>query len=692
VNHRTLLAALTFGLLVASAGIPVAVPQVAAAPNVLASNCITPQLTLAPALTQDPDRNPDGSQVKITPDQRARYTPIIMVHGWTGTDVHNNARTGNFSHKIDLSTNRLGTVDAERSMIGQLQRIPGAAVFTFDYQQFSARWVDDSHLGPALGAAIDCLYQATGEKIIIVGHSMGGLAARYAVTHRGVGGIDRATEVSTVVTFGTPETGSLIALLADGGANTAAAAGLVNGDLILPLLRLFLAECGTLATSSLQTGTICDFLPGPARAFDSDAGRALRYGSAQLAALKPWPKAIVVDALAGQTTFQVPQAGWFALPWNTAPVPVGDMIVTVASALKGTSVTKQVHCSYQLNAVRGAADSVGLTLATISKNLALVNKGEVAQQPFAAFKGACLHTDLMRDIELTNEATGEISADISSRQPVTATDLLSAPVPASCRHRAGTLVNGRLPGIPQNQGDMQLGWLGDPSSQHPGLALGDLNGDGHGDAATVLDCNAGGVPWPEIIAFYTAGPKLLGSVGLDSINLPGHSPGENDLVSKMSYSNGAVNVSWVTEQDGDAAATPTLAYSTTLRWNGRSIGYSNLIATTEVGTAQQFLADLRRGDNGAAARLAAAGVGAEAANQFGTYPNALNAEPVCRGLIDLNLPPSVQVLLDTTPSTEIPDTSRVCLLPAAADGAKYVVLGMTSTGFRQWQVEWFRVI
>ncbi len=224
--------------------------------------------------------------------------------------VLNDFRKGNFSHKIDLTPNRLGSVNSERSMIGQLQRIRGAAVFTFDYQPFSARWVDDSHIGPALGAAIDCLFQATGEKVIIVGHSMGGLAARYAVTHPGVGGIERATEVSTIVTFGTPETGSLITLLADGGANTAAAAGLVNGDLILPLLRLFLAECGTLATSSLQTGTICDFLPGPARAFDSDAGRALRYGSAQLGALKPWPKAIAVDALAGQTTFQVPQAGW----------------------------------------------------------------------------------------------------------------------------------------------------------------------------------------------------------------------------------------------------------------------------------------------------------------------------------------------------------------------------------------------
>jgi pimeloyl-ACP methyl ester carboxylesterase len=685
VNRRTLGAALTFALLVATACVPVAAPQAVAASNALAADCITSQLTLAPALTRDPDTNPDGSPVKIAPDQRGKYTPIIMVHGWTGTDVHNDFRKGNFSHKIDLTTNRLGSVDAERSMIGQLQRIRGTAVFTFDYQQFSARWVDDSHIEPALGAAIDCLYKATGEKVIIVGHSMGGLAARYAVTHPGVGGIDRATEVSTVVTFGTPETGSLIALLADGGANTAAAAGLVNGDLILPLLRLFLAECGTLATSSLQTGTICDFLPGPARAFDSDAGRALRYGSPQLAALKPWPKGIVVDALAGQAMFQVPQAGWFALPWNTSPVPVGDMIVAVDSALTGTSLTKQVPCSYQLNAVRGVTDSVALSVG-------LVSKINVAQQPLAAFKGACFHTDLMRDIELTNEATGEISHDIAARQPVTATDLLSSPVPASCKHAAGTLVNGELPGIPQGQGRMQLGWLGDPSPQHADLALGDLNGDGQGDAATVLNCNAGGVPWPEIIAFYTAGPKLLGSVRLDSINLPGHSPGENDPVVKMSYGNGAVDVSWSTEQDGDDAATPTLAYSATLRWNGRSISYSNLTATTEVGTAQQFLADLRRGDTSAAAALAAPGVGADAASQFRSYPNALNSAPDCRGLIDLNLPASVRDLLDTTPTTEIPNINRVCLLPASADGANYVVLGMTSTGFRQWQVSWFRVV
>ena len=72
-------------------------------------------------------------------------------------------------------------------------------------------------------------------------------------------------------------------------------------------------------------------------------------------------------------------------------------------------------------------------------------------------------------------------------------------------------------------------------------------------------------------------------------------------------------MTWSTQQDGDPVAIPTLAYSATLRWNGRSVISSKLSATTEVGTAGQFLADLRRGDTSAAAALAAPGVGEGAA-------------------------------------------------------------------------------
>jgi pimeloyl-ACP methyl ester carboxylesterase len=361
-----------------------------------------PGVQLAPALTRDPDLNPDGTPVRITPDQREKYVPVIMVHGWTGSSTHTDARTGDFSHKIDLSTNQLAKVPATRSLIGQLQRIPGAAVFTFDYHEYSTRWVDDSHIGPALGDAIDCLFRATGEKVIIVAHSMGGLAARYALTHRGGAGADRAREVSTVVTFGTPETGSLLAMLGVTALNLGSATNAQLG-----LLRLILSVCGRVSGTKLDTGTLCDMLPPPLRALDSPAGQALRYGSAQLAALAPFPKNVTVDALAGDTVFTVPAIGWFRLPWQVDTVPIGDLIVTTDSAVHRATSATEAHCAYQLSPVRATTDTVGLLLGVTARN-------DVAQ-PITSVAGACYHVDLMRTIQLTNEATGIVNDDITGR-------------------------------------------------------------------------------------------------------------------------------------------------------------------------------------------------------------------------------------------------------------------------------------
>jgi pimeloyl-ACP methyl ester carboxylesterase len=383
-------------------------------------------VNLAPALRDD--LNPDGTPVQITPDSRGKFVPIVMVHGWTGRSTHTDARTGAFSHKIDLSTNQVGTVQASRSLIGQLQRIPGAAVFTFDYHEYSARWVDDPHIGPALGDAIDCLFKATGEKVIVVAHSMGGLAARYALTQQGNAGVDRASEVSTVVTFGTPETGSLLAMLGSGALNIGAAT-----NSALAVLREILAACGHFASAQLDTGTPCDMLAEPLRAIDSDAGRALRYGSAQLAALKPFPKGVTVDALAGDTVFTVPKLGWFAMPWDVNTVPVGDLIVTSDSATTGATLSKKASCAYQLSPVRGVTDMIGLALDVTATN-------DVAQ-PITSVVGACYHGDLMRTIQLTNEATGIVNADITSRLPAT-TVVKIIPIDGSGNPAAGyTVVN-----------------------------------------------------------------------------------------------------------------------------------------------------------------------------------------------------------------------------------------------------------
>jgi pimeloyl-ACP methyl ester carboxylesterase len=365
--------------------------------------CVGVQLAPAP-LGHRPDLNPDGTPVKISPDRRGKFVPVIMVHGWTGSSTHTDERKGAFSHPIDLSTNQLAAVQASRSLIGQLQRVAGTAVFTFDYHDYSARWVDDSHIGPALGHAIDCLYQATGEKVIVVAHSMGGLATRYALGQPGEKGMDRAKEVSNVITFGTPETGSLAALLGDAAADYGAAA-----NAALAVLRLLLAACGHAATNSLNTGTPCDILPPPARAADSEAGRALRTGSTQLEALMPFPAGVPTHALYGDTVFTIQKLGWFHKPWDVDKVPVGDLVVMPDSATHGVKLTQRASCSYQLSPIRGATDSIGLLIGTTAKN-------DVAQ-PVTSALGACFHGNLMRTIQLTNEATGIVNDDVSGRTP-----------------------------------------------------------------------------------------------------------------------------------------------------------------------------------------------------------------------------------------------------------------------------------
>ena len=449
-----------------------------------------PNVELAPVLPDD--RGSDGRPVAQRPDGRGRWVPVVLVHGFTSRSRHDAERDGAFSARIDLSAGAYAPKEG-RSLIGQLQNVPGAAVYTFDYHDWSARWVTDTHLGPALADALFCLHGRTGERAIVVGHSMGGLITRHALAQTR-NGRPVADDVSRAITFGTPGTGSLLAAVLGGTADV----GAVASPQTLGVLRALLAGCGAVTSTVMDAGTVCDLLPSFVAAADSQAGRALRMGSGELKALPAWPKGFPVTALAGQANFRVPEMGWFkAHPWKTVDVPIGDVVVDHGSATGGSTTQKSIPCAYQLSATRGALDQVGLLL----KQTAL---SDVAGQPLGAFAGACFHNNLMRSIELTNEALGTVSDDIAARD-VRRIDWANASIPgAVCEQdEVITFTDGLADDLPPYPGQS---WPMDAFAYFDEVDYGDVTGDGADDALLTVECTnddataAGRLVW-SIVAF-----------------------------------------------------------------------------------------------------------------------------------------------------------------------------------------------
>lgn len=360
------------------------------------------EVDVAPVL--DGDRNPDGSRITQRPDTRGRYVPIVLVHGWTGSSTH--GPDGAFSHRIDLTALPGQTFKGHASLVGQLQRMPGAAVYTFDYHRDSAKWVTSDNLGPRLGRAIDCLYKKTGEKVILIAHSMGGLVSRYAAAQPSPTGPDRSGEISRIITFGTPETGSDLANAVAAGIDGAAVTGPARSDAVTPILRLMLSYCGTQTTKAVETGGPCDFLPTVVRAFDTDAGRALQTNSRELRDLKRVPRSIPLNALAGDARISGSE-GWFGSP-RVGEYHAGDLLVPLASATSGATSVRSVTCRYQLDVPHWGVDKV---------EVAIGQKSELDVAGFAvgAFGGACYHSNLMRVVQLTNEVLGLVSGDLEAR-------------------------------------------------------------------------------------------------------------------------------------------------------------------------------------------------------------------------------------------------------------------------------------
>lgn len=117
--------------------------------------------------------------------------PVVLVHGW-------NSDTGSMQGTEAGLEKRLNGGNAKNKML----------FLRFGYAPYSAEWPSNANVSQCLGdyiLAASAAYKAGGGdgKVLAVGHSMGGIAIRFASARPGV---DKA--LGGVVTLGTPHAGS----------------------------------------------------------------------------------------------------------------------------------------------------------------------------------------------------------------------------------------------------------------------------------------------------------------------------------------------------------------------------------------------------------------------------------------------------------------------------------------------------
>lgn len=231
----------------------------------------------------------------------ADTTPVLFVHGMA-------------SNPEMWGTDSTG-------LAARVAAMTGATAWTFDYSAAALNWVDDPRIGTALAAAIVCLARGAGRQVVIVSHSMGGLATQEAVSLADPQGGTVADHVAEVITLGTPFLGSQILKYASNAVSAVEDSSAQDGILVEALL----SACAGFAAPDNNRNP-CGLLA----VADSPVGSALSYKSPQIAALPAWPIGLPVKPIAGNITVRISVAG---IGFTTGDV--GDVAVTQDSAIAG---------------------------------------------------------------------------------------------------------------------------------------------------------------------------------------------------------------------------------------------------------------------------------------------------------------------------------------------------------------------
>jgi pimeloyl-ACP methyl ester carboxylesterase len=248
--------------------------------------------------------------------------PVVFIHGILST--------------ADMWDGSSGT-----SMAGQAAALQGKAwqgqgptVWTFNYgPQHSLDWVTNAAIAPAFATAISCLAENSGHQVVIVAHSMGGLAAQLAVRLADPNGGRVGAHVAELITIGTPYQGSWFL--------SAVQALRTGGRWAYPTQYLVAAEAITSACADRRSD-ICGLLNVP----PSPVGTALELHSKEIRNLPPWPPRLKVYDVAGDIKVIQLVAGplYGSLDLGDGPVLTDSAPPTPACTLaaNATTVTKTV--------------------------------------------------------------------------------------------------------------------------------------------------------------------------------------------------------------------------------------------------------------------------------------------------------------------------------------------------------------
>lgn len=333
----------------------------------------------APATAADGHCNPSGESRQ----------PVLLVHGF-------NSGPGTWNAKTQAKYAKAGAT----------------CIDVFDYKSWSTQWVTDEHIGPALAARIEQLAAASANgkgsgKVIIVAHSMGGLATRCAVASSCNGGLRGVSaHVLELITFDTPNTGTYL---------RGSGVGYQAMDGVMSLVS------GACYTSFLPHNPICEFIRA---LFTSDATKAFTPGSAALRSLPRMPNAsnpasdvtaIPVLAVAGHVELATTV---FGREVNLGGA--GDLIVKENSALDeglrvhGLGGKKTIDCG-KLNVLSVSAwNRLALRVRALPK---------------------CTHITETNDMAFTSAALAEIGTAVRQQPrrppPTTPTAPPAPPPPAT---------------------------------------------------------------------------------------------------------------------------------------------------------------------------------------------------------------------------------------------------------------------